>query len=178
MFSSALDLTIVHWLAKHNDGSIVTKGPQVNGVKKYELINRDDLDTFEIKYNSKTLLQVHPKNRTLVVRMKTVGAFNVDLEGKINNQRVTGRVWIIALLAKANESPKTAYVPSQQQGDDQSYKYDADDSTIYYIFENGKIETRTKFASVSPYAPLKLQPMELEHFEKQIVPGVIENDLG
>jgi len=167
MFTSALDLTIVYWLAKHHNGEIVNKGPQVNGVKKYELINRDDLDTFELKYQNKVLLQVHPKDRTLVCRLKTVGNFNVDSNGRVSNQRVSARVWIIALISSPKENPRTAYIPGNTPGDDQSYKYDGEESTIYYIYENGKIETRTKFGSVSPYSPIKLQPIELEHLKKQ-----------
>lgn len=162
MFTPSLDLTVVLWVAKHNNGEIIHKGPQINGVIKYELIRRDDLDTFALIYRNDTILELHPKERTLAVRMKSVGSFNMGESGEISNNRINARVWVVALLSRPKENPKKAFIPNNHGN--QEYTYDSEESTIYYLFENGKIETRTHFGSTSPYTPIELTELELEHF--------------
>jgi hypothetical protein len=166
MFSPALDLTVVHWIAKHSDESIITKGPQVNGVKKYDQINRNILDTFSVMYRNNTLLEVHPKERTLICRLKSIGSFNADpFQDGIKDHGINTRVWIIALLARPNKAPRTAVI--KEPSGTLTYHYDGEESSIYYIFENGKIETKSHFGTISPYRPLKPNAKELEHFNRE-----------
>lgn len=161
MLWHSLDLTGVLWVAQHVDGTEVHKGPQINGVKKYELIDRTKLDTFSLTWRNKPILSVHPKDRTLVARIKTWRSVSLQTAKTVG----LNRFWIVALLAKPQSKESTQdieveYHPSMPH---QFYKIDDNESSIHYLFENGKRQTNTKFGKLTPFTPLHLSPAEAKH---------------
>jgi len=161
LFSYPLDLTCVLWEAEHKDGTIIHKGPQ-----KYPLIDRSQLESFSLTWRNKPILTVHPKDRTLILRLKTLMmTFIVSGDSKVK-----GRVWILALLAKPKSESTTQHVdcdlglfPGEKKNRHQYYDIDKEDSNIYYLYENGKQEIRNKFGTMSPYLSLHLRPDEFKH---------------
>ncbi len=155
MLSYPLDLTGVLWEAEHKDGTIIHKGPQ-----KYPLIDRDNLETFSLTWRNQPILSVHPKKRTLVVRLKTLVATNLSTE----QSHIRMRAWIVALLAKPKSEEVTQHVKCEvRQNIFQYYDIDKEDTNIYYLYENSKQEIRNHFTNMSPYGPLHLRPDEFKH---------------
>ena len=156
MFSPALDLTCVSWKAEHVDGVTVNKGHQT-----YPLIRRDQLESFSLSLFNKPLFTVRPSKRTLVARMKTWNQSLVST-GEIKNSI---RFWIVALLAKPQSKGTTQHVICDFDPSFEFQKYDIDteESSIHYLFENGKTEIRTRFGQLSPFTPLHLRAEEFEH---------------
>ena len=157
MFSSALDLTCIRWRAEHTNGITLETGKQT-----YEKIDRTKLESFSLTMRNKPILTVSPKDRTLVVRMKTRGQFN-KLTGKEQGERQI--FWIVALLAKSKNLGTTQHVACEfdPKWNNQLYEIDTDESNIHYLFQNGKTQVKTHFGKLSPFNPIHLRPEEFKH---------------
>lgn len=156
MFSPALDLTYVSWKAEHVDGVTINKGQQT-----YPLIRRDKLEAFSLILHNKVLFTVRPTQRTLVARIKTWNQALIST-GEIKNSI---RFWIVALLAKPQSEGTTQHVicDFDPKWEHQHYDIDTEESSIHYLFENGKLEVRTRFGNLSPFTPLHLRAEEFKH---------------
>ena len=156
MLSHSLDLSAVRWEAKHLDETTLEYATGT-----YEKINREQLDTFSLTFHGKSILELHPKNRTLVWRIKNRMQTNV-VDGQTGR---VARVMITALLAKpqSEESRQRCASFFDPKWEPQIYHIDKEESNIYYLYENTKIETRNWFAGFSPYTPLHLREEEFKH---------------
>lgn len=158
------------WTAINSDKTIT---------ENYNQINRDKLETFELKYKKRNLLtsmysvfKLNTNGKTLVHRLKTQGksfhTTNIQkilidrLETKAKSNKILikiqNRIRITALLER-NQNP-------QKNKTYNNYSFDPNLSEIYYIFENGTIQKRNDFGDRSPYLPLELFPEELKHLMK------------
>jgi len=157
------------WIATNSDGTITTN---------YNEINRDTLDTFELKYkkqrfliSKKLIFKLPTKGKTLIHRLKTQAKGKYTSEIYIQNKQAKElhpsqlmpltkhrRIRIIALLQR-NKNPKKNKTYN-------NYSFDPNLSEIHYIFEDGTIQKRNDFGDRSPYLPLELFPEELKHLIK------------
>lgn len=155
MFSSSIDLTCVFWKAEQSDGVTIHKG-QGN----YEKIDRKKLESFSLIYKNKPILTVNPKNRVLVVRRKVRNQMIV-VSGE--SKELTS-FWIVALLAKAENEKTTQHVSCEfdSKWENQLYDIDQEESSIHYLFENGKTQVNTKFGKLSPFNPIHLRSEEFK----------------
>lgn len=156
MFHQALDLTEVFWKAEHSDEKIIYKGPN-----QYEKIDRNQLEIFTLTYKNKPILEVHPKGRTLIWRMKTIANLNLSTR----ESSVRARIHIVSLLAKpgSNNTDQRCQIPFNDNFEPQIYFHDMEETIIYYLFENGKTETRVKYSMLSPYTAPHLREDEYLH---------------
>lgn len=156
MFHPSLNLTEVFWKAEQSDDKIIYKGPG-----QYETIDRDKLQVFSLTYKNKPILEVRPAGRTLVWRMKTIGNLAISSGREVSKTRIH----VVALLGQpgSRDMDQRCQVPFHPNYKPQVYFHDMEESTIYYLFENGKQETRTKFSTLSPYHALHLREEEFEH---------------
>lgn len=81
--------------------------------------------------------------------------------------------WIVALLARPTSKGTTQHVVCDYDPKwmPQKYDFDTEESSIYYLFENGKKQINTKFGNMSPFTSLHLMPKEFEQlmgFEEPI----------
>lgn len=155
MFSSALDLTCIRWRAEQSDGITIQTGR-----KTYEKIDRTKLESFSLTMRNKPILTVSPKNRTLVVRYKVRNRTMLSTN-------VTERLasfWIVALLAKAENEALTQHVSCEfdPKWNNQLYDIDSEETSIHYLFQNGKTQVNTKFGTLSPFNPIHLRSEEFK----------------
>ena len=129
----------------------------------YNQINRDKLDSFELKYKKRKLLtseflvfKLNTNGKTLIHRLKTQA--KSKLSGTEFN--IQKRIRITALLQR-NKNPQK----NKSYG---NYSFDPELSEIHYIFEDGTIERKNDFGDRTPYLPLELFPEELEHLMKGV----------
>lgn len=163
MFNQAINLTEVFWRAEHSDGEIICRGPS-----QYEKLDRNKLEIFTFIYKNKPILEIHPNGRTLVWRMKTIKNQRVST----GEERILARVHILALLAKpGGQGDQRCQVPWHPGYEPQVYFHNMEETTIYWLFENAKVETRNKFSVISPYRALHLREDEFTHLmeRKEVV---------
>lgn len=143
-------LSDAKWTATNSDGTIT---------ENYNEINRDKLDTFELKYKKRNLFtskysvfKLSTKGKTLIHRLKT--------RAKSNQKTMTiqNRIRIIALLQRNQDPTKNIHY--------NNYSFDPELSEIHYIFEDDTIIQRNDFGDRSPYHPLELFPEEIKHLMK------------
>ena len=149
---SQLLLKDATWTAINNDGTITTN---------YNEINRDTLDSFELKYKKRNLFtsenlvfKVNTNGKTLLHRLKTIAKSNQT------SLTIQKRIRVTAILQR-NKNPRY----NKSYG---NYSFDPNLSEIHYIFEDGTIIQRNDFGDKSPYLPLELYPEELQHLMKGV----------
>lgn len=154
-----LKLDSVTWRAEHSNGITIETGKQT-----YEKINRKLLESFSLIFRKKILLTVSPKNRTLVVRRKVRDEFNLRTKKRKN----LASFWIVALLAKSKNLGTTQHIACEfdPKWNNQLYEIDTDESSIHYLFQNGKIQVNTQFGKISPFNPIHLRPEEYKDLMK------------
>ena len=168
MLTSALDLTVVLWEAKHKDGTVLKRGPQT-----YQKIDRANLETVSITYKGTKLFDKFVKDTTFVYRLRNakpmeLGHDGTDWYGKpLQTQRLGV---VIAFLKKHKLRDNNKVVNIFEYNDKsgkmdmvQRYEYDPIQSQIYTITPNGKIQINSEFTKSPPSDKIKLRPEELEN---------------
>jgi len=167
LLTSALDLTVVSWEAKHKDGTILKRGPGT-----YEKIDRNNLETISIIYKGTKLFEKNVGDSTFVYRLRSAKPMELGHNGKnwYGNPLPVKRLGVvIAFLTKhkikENNIPVRIFKPNEKSGVmqlDQKYEYDHLQSQFYIILPNGKIELQTQYSNESPFDKIKLRPEELK----------------
>jgi len=155
LFSRSLDLTCVFWKAEQSDGRIIYEGPQ-----QYQSIDRTKLERFSLNFKNRPLIEVGTKNRVLVARRKRRNQTSL-----VSGVTVPiGHFWIVALLAKPKSKETTQHVSCEFDPgwENQLYDIDSEESSIHYLFENGKTQINTRFGKMTPFTPLHLRSEEFK----------------
>ena len=159
------------WTAINSDDTIT---------ENYNEINRDTLETFELKYKKRNLFtsefsvfKLSTKGKTLIHRLKTQAKSKHSSQIYVKKTSIKSkqpskiiplskhkRVRITALLQRNQDSAKNKYY--------NNYSFDPNLSEIHYIFEDGTIEKKNDFGDCSPYLPLGLFSEELQHLMKGV----------
>lgn len=172
MSNDKIDLANAKWRAIYKDGTIE---------EKYSEINRNKLKSFEIHFKNPNaiirknhVITVEIKGKTLVHRLRSKGSGKLGAKIKQDKLEqvekisvpleISRRIRIIALLQKnTNHSKNKKYIITENKKIVQEYYFDPSLSEIYYIYEDGKIETKNNFGIDSPYHPIKLREEEMLH---------------
>jgi len=171
LLTSALDLTVVLWEAKHKDGTILKRGPG-----QYQKIDRANLVTISATYQGTKLFDKELKDRTFVWRLRSDKPMEIGYDGKqwyAKGKDVIRKGVVFAFLKRNADLNKNTHVKIYKTDKfgvttkDQEYLYDPELSQLFFIMPNGKIVLRNTFKEISPFEKIKLRPEELAQLNSE-----------